>query len=205
MQNVWNESTTAENSSLSFVQPFNGSDKTVVFFAGHQDSYLLLHNDGALAVESFTWSAIVFADQTSGDGPLFNWITDDPTTFSWATHWWYLWQESIFYARLLQHGFFNDVTVSLKMKKNEWNEVAVSYDAVSGTMCAAVNAVVTCNPAGIKGQSLTTGDVVVGSSHYHSVHGKNRHFKGMITCLKLWRVAKDLRTLQIQTEGCGIP
>ena len=62
--------------STPFVPAIPGGSTNVISFLGHTDSYVLLENTGELAVSSFTWSAMIFPENSQG--PLFNWYVTDP-------------------------------------------------------------------------------------------------------------------------------
>ena len=183
----------------------NPLSTSVLRFHGVVGSYLVLKNTGGMTVSSFTWAVKVFV-RRDYDGPLFNWVSDDVTNGRYGTHIWIV--SNKIFLRVVHDG---DPTYYQALSGHElitraWNDVAVSYNAGDGTVGFSVNGEVSAGNVGIIGKHSTYGDVVLGSRHQHSSEGApdGRTFQGMMACMRLWNVVRDLSTLRINTPLCKI-
>ena len=93
-----------------------------------------------------------------------------------------------------------------KVVMNDWNRVAFSYDADTGIISGIANGEVGVFQTALSGQTATDGHVTMGSVYYYRPQQNDRRaFKGHMTCMKLWSTVRNVTTLPIETEGCGIP
>ena len=90
------------------------------------------------------------------------------------------------------------------MSLDQWHEVAVSYDADTGSTQMYVNGNIEFTNAGIMVQGVTAGPVVMGSRYYYTSGKDKSYFHGKIACMRLWNIARDLSTMRMDTPLCKI-
>lgn len=189
-------------SSVTTSNPFSTS---VLRFHGVVESYLVLKNTGGMTVTSFTWAVKVFVGRDN-DCPLFNWVSDDVTNGRYGTHIWIV--NNKIFLRVVhdRDPTYYKASSGHELITRAWNDVAVSYNAGDGTVEFLVNGEVSAGNVGITGKHSTYGDVVLGSRYQHSREDApdGRTFQGMMACMRLWNVVRDLGTLRINTPLCKI-
>ena len=197
--NLRNASTVVTTYNTPFVPAVPGGSTNVISFLGHKDSYVLLENNGYLAVTSFTWAAKVYPETTAG--PLFNWYLPSGECGYHGPHIWLASARLIFVvcnAVSASSGFHSSV-----MTMNTWHDIAVSYDATSGATQLRVDQVVESFSLGESGLGHTAGPVVMGSRYNYSGNlFDTRAFKGRMACVRLWAVVRDLNNLRIDSPIC---
>ena len=183
----------------SFVPAGSGFD--VLTFQGHIDSYVAIENKGDLAVSSFTLSMDIFPF-TQSDGPLFMWLSAPPATWGWATHIWMLYGKV--YVALVHLDGMNTVVFNENHwpVANQWNKVAVAYDASTQFLQVYVNGNIEAYATVSSGPHSTYGKVIIGSWYHFAFYPDERAFNGSMACVKLWNVYRDLTTYRADTLAC---
>ena len=185
-----------------FVPAVPGGSTKVISFVGDKDSYVLLGNTGELVLSSFTWSAMIFPE--SENRALLTWYLDSQAC-------WYrskaIWIHS---TRLLTFTVCPGVKAKwakhpTKLVLNQWHEVAVSHNADTGDVQVYLNGNVYKENVGLSAVP-DTGPLVMGSRYHYSRPSKPQedHFKGKVYCMRLWSVARNLRTMLMGTPLCTI-
>ena len=92
------------------------------------------------------------------------------------------------------------------MSFDQWHEVAVSYDADTGSTQMYINGKIEFTNAGIMVQGVTAGPGVMGSrSYYTTGSSKDKsYFHGKIACMRLWNIVRDLSAMRMDTPLCKI-
>ena len=91
------------------------------------------------------------------------------------------------------------------MSLGQWHQVAVSYDANIGVATLSVDGNINSANIGLLAEGLGSGPVLMGSRYYHTrEHPEQNYFKGMVACMRLWRIARDLSDMRMETPLCMI-
>ena len=154
-------------------------------------------------MSSFTWSTMIFQHGT-GHGSLFSWWSHWPHCQDRSA------QVKVTSDQKIKFGVCAGSAMSwmdgtdTTMVRNQWHEVAVSYDGETGYAQAFVDGVLYSRNIGLLAQRLTTGPVVMGSRYYHSKITSIKYMYGKIACMRLWNIARDLSTMKMDTPFCKI-
>ena len=201
VSNLRNASAVVTMYNTPFVPAVPGGPD-VISFLGQLDSYVVLENNGDLAVSSFTWAAKVFPENTIG--PLFEWHLNSDKCWHFGPHMW------IHYGNF----FFGACTITDALARAEhttailtgvWYDVAVSHDAVTGATRLRVDNVTETFTVNTGSFGSTEGPVVMGSRyHFISAEEDSRSFQGKMACVRMWKVVRDVSTLHMDSPMCKI-
>ena len=201
--NLRNPSANITTFSTPFVPAIPGGSTNVISFLGHKDSYVLLENNGELAVSSFTWSAMIFPENS--EGPLFNWYVNDPEVSYHGTLIW-MHAQRIHFRVLSTAGLSASLDSSTPLSLNGWHHVAISYNGNTGDAVMKVDEAVQTMALLPSSAPATAGPVAMGYRYYYNypnpVHTDGRSFQGKMSCMRLWNIVRDLNIMRMDTPLC---
>ena len=138
--NLRNPSANITTSNTPFVLALPGDSTNVISFLGFKDSYVLLENRGDLTVSSFTWSTMIFQNGIA-QGPLFSWWSNWPDCRNRSAHVKVTSDQKIKFGVCAGSAMSWMAATDTVMVRNQWHEVAVSYDGETGYAQAFVDGV----------------------------------------------------------------
>ena len=199
--NLRNASAVVTSYNTPFVPAVPGGNTNVISFLGHKDSYVVLENNGDLAVTSFTWAAKVYPE-SEVNCPLFNWyLPTSPTCDYHGPHIWLVSRQIVFVVCLGNRRITHTTVLAL----NTWHDLAVSYDFTTGTVQLRADHTAEIQYADLAESGATVGPVVIGSRYYHSGSILDeRAFQGKMACVRLWKESRDLTNLRIDSPWCSL-